>query len=129
MNKRQVAAREAAFLECRSFGHEWHKEKPLGVDDTHDTISKPFGMSTAMLGFPAQCPNCGCAKVKWITRSGEAITRRQYPDGYLKSSKNGDDVKTPTEYRHDYVESIFAQFEAAVSKGGKAHVRSLRKVG
>ena len=105
--------RDQVYARCRAFSHEWHWGKPLGIDDAHPTITKPFGMGTGMIGFPAECQNCGQEKVKWITRSGEAITRRRYPEGY---QKHGDEALSPAEYRHDYVETIFAQFEQNVTR-------------
>jgi len=101
---------EQIFIRCRAFSHSWQWHKPLGIDDDHPTIKKPFGMAYGMIGFPATCMNCGQEKVKWISRSGEAFTRREYPEGYQRT---GDDALSPAEYRHDYVESIFAQFEQA----------------
>ena len=105
--------REQVFLRCRAFSHSWDWKDPLGIDDDHPTIRKPYGLNTGMIGFPATCMNCGQQKVKWITRSGESITRREYPDGYQKS---GDEALAPSEYRHEYVESIFQQFEQNVTR-------------
>lgn len=104
---------EHRYARCRAFQHSWSWSDPLGIDDSHPTISKPFGMSQGMIGFPAVCTNCGQQKVKWITRSGESITRREYPEGYQKS---GDEALSPQEYRHEYVESIFASFEQNVTR-------------
>jgi hypothetical protein len=113
--------REQVFIRCRAFSHSWKWEKPLGIDDEHPTIKKPFGMSFGMIGFPAVCMNCGQEKVKWISRSGESMTRREYPEGYQKS---GDDALSPAEYRHEYVESIFAQFEAAIDRAPRRRAAS-----
>lgn len=105
-----------SFAECRSLGHEWHKGKPIGSDDA--VKGKPFGYGTGMIGIPSHCPNCGTAKVRWITRSGESVTRYEYPDGY---SRHGDERLSVQEWRHEYVTTIFAQFE-------KQNVRRIRSV-
>lgn len=105
--------KELRFAECRSLGHEWRKGKqPVGIDD-NDGYRKPFGMSTGMIGIPSHCPNCGTHKVRWITRSGESHTRYEYPDGY---SRHGDDRLTAQEWRHNYVETIWEQFESNVAR-------------
>ena len=104
---------EQVYLRCRAFSHSWTWHDPLGIDDEHPTIKKPFGRMMGMIGFPASCSNCGQQKVKWITRSGESMTRREYPEGY---QKRGDDALAPAEYRHEYVESIFQQFEQNVTR-------------
>lgn len=108
--------RELSFAECRSLGHEWHKGKPLGIDDQHNQ-RRPYAFTTGSVGIPSNCPNCGTTKVRWITRSGESQTRYEYPDGY---SRHGDDVLTPKEWRHTYVETIFAQFERNIRRTKKA---------
>lgn len=105
--KRDLATR---FAECRSLGHEWRKRPIIGIDDEHEW-RRPFGMSTGMIGVPSHCNNCGTGKVRWITRSGESITRYEYPEGY---SRHGDDRLTAQEWRHTYVETIFQQFETNV---------------
>lgn len=101
------------FAECRSLGHEWRKGKVLGVDDTHDSFKRPFGAGTGMIGIPSACANCGTQKVRWITRSGESTTRYEHPDGY---SRHGDEVISVAQWRSDYVETIFAQFETSTRK-------------
>jgi hypothetical protein len=93
------------FAECRSLGHEWRKGSVLGTDDTHDSFKRPFGAATGMIGIPSRCANCGTNKVRWITRSGESVTRYEHPDGY---SRHGDEVLSAKEWRHEYVETIFA---------------------
>jgi len=104
--------RERTYAECRSLGHEWRKEKPLGVDDLH-ALRRPFGFTTGSIGIPSTCQNCGTQKVRWMTRSGESQTRYEYPEGY---SRHGDDRLTVSEWRHTYVESIFQQFETNIRK-------------
>lgn len=104
---------ELRFIECRSLGHEWRKQSMIGVDDTDDTFRRPYGMSTGMIGIPSSCHNCGTRKVRWITRSGESLTRYEHPDGY---SRHGDDRLTHQEYRHEYVTAIWAAFEVPTGK-------------
>lgn len=99
---------ELAFAECRSLGHEWHKGKPLGIDETHSKFRRPYGLNEGMVGIPSHCPNCGTEKVRWITRSGVSTTRYEYPDGY---SRHGEERLSVQEWRHTYVETIFSQFE------------------
>lgn len=101
------------FAECRSLGHEWRKQPIIGIDDTSDTFRRPFGMSTGMIGIPSICGNCTKEKVRWITRSGESFTRYNDPDGY---ARHGDDVRTAQEWRSEYVEVIFSQFEESITK-------------
>lgn len=104
------------FAECRSLGHEWRKSKPIGSDDAGGH-RRPFGFYTGSIGIPSTCANCGTSKVRWITRSGESQTRYEYPDGY---SRHGDDRLSAQEWRHNYVETIFASFERSASKRKKA---------
>lgn len=103
------------FVECHAFGHQWRLQQPIGIDDQHSTIKRPFGMSTGMIGVPSECVSCTSSKVRWITRSGESVNRYDYVDGYCKRTAAGDVVLTASEYRHDYVETLFAQFEQAIS--------------
>lgn len=104
---------ELAFAECRSLGHEWRKGKPLGSGDSFGGMNAPYSMATGSVGIPSHCPNCGTNKVRWITRSGESVTRYEYPDGY---SRHGDEVMTAQEWRHSYVETIFQQFEKSAKR-------------
>jgi hypothetical protein len=100
------------YAECRSLGHEWRKHAPVGVDDQHSSIRRPFALSTGCIGIPSTCTVCGTEKVRWITRSGESVTRYEHPEGY---SRHGDDVLSAQEWRHNYVETLFSQFEAAIN--------------
>lgn len=109
--KRALALR---MEECHAFGHQWRLGTPIGIDDQHSTIKRPFGMQTGMIGIPSECVSCTSGKVRWVTRSGESVNRYDYVDGYSKRTANGDVVLTASEYRHDYVERLFADFETAV---------------
>ena len=102
---------------CHSFGHEWRHGGAFGIDDTTHGFRPPFGARTGMLGFHSTCGVCTTQKVRWVTRSGESINRYDYAEGYSKSTKRGDEVLTPQEYRQRYVTSIFDAFEAQA--GGK----------
>lgn len=111
---RPVAPIEVRFAECRSLGHEWRKGRAIGTDDEHDTFSRPYGASEGMIGIPSSCPNCGTQKVRWITRSGESLTRYQHPDGY---SRHGDERLSSQEWRKSYVTSMFAEFNGSKRRG------------
>jgi hypothetical protein len=104
-----------AYAECRSLGHEWRKMKPVGVDDASEH-RRPYGFTTGSVGIPSSCANCGTTKVRWMTRSGESQTRYDYPEGY---SRHGDERLTAQEWRHQYVETIFAQFERSIARKGQ----------
>jgi hypothetical protein len=105
-----TSKRDAAFAECRSLGHEWHKGKPLGIGDESDRFSRPYGDAN-MVGIPSHCVNCGTDRMRWIGRSGESTTRYAYPDGY---SRHGDEVLSAKEWRSTYVATLFADFHDAI---------------
>ncbi len=101
-----ATGRPPEFAECRSMGHTWRHHKPIGIDDrTHHR--RPFGMSTGMVGLPSRCSTCGTERVRWVTRSGEVVTRYEHPDGY---SRHGDERLTSAEWRRSYVGAIFADY-------------------
>lgn len=104
--------RESRFASCRSMGHEWTHRQAVGTDDTADGFKRPFGASTGMVGLPSHCQTCGTHRMRWVTRSGEVVTRYEHPDGY---SRHGDDRLRPQEWRSMYVETLFAAFTEAVS--------------
>jgi hypothetical protein len=109
------------IAECHAFGHQWRLGEPIGIDDYHPTIRKPFAMSTGMIGIPSECVSCTSSKVRWVTRSGESINRYDYVDGYTRRSARDEIVLTATEWRHEYVETLFAQFDVTpIRKGRKA---------
>lgn len=96
------------FTECRSLGHEWRKGQPLGVQDAHERIRRPFKDTLSTVGIPSTCINCGTEKVRWIARSGESFTRYEHPEGY---ECHGEDVRPAKEWRQDYVATIFGDME------------------
>jgi hypothetical protein len=97
---------EQRFAECRAMGHTWRHRPPIGIDDATG-YRRPFGLSTGMVGFPSHCPTCTTTRLRWVTRSGEVVTRYEHPDGY---SRHGDDRLTSGEWRRSYVSSIFDGF-------------------
>lgn len=111
---------DTRFASCRSMGHEWHHSGPIGVDDTSDTFRRPFGASTGMVGLPSACEMCGTSRMRWVTRSGEVVTRYEYPEGY---SRHGDDRLTVREWRSTYVSTLFDQFEQAVNSAPRRRSR------
>lgn len=110
--------------ECHAFGHQWRIGNPIGIDDTHDTIKRPFGLATGMVGIPSECVNCTSSKVRWVTRSGDSINRYDYVDGYSRRSANGDEVLSKSEWTHNYVDRLFSDFEAAVNKAPRRKGRA-----
>lgn len=103
-----MQSREQRFAACRSMGHEWHHGRALGIDDDHPAgIRRPFGRSTGMVGFPSTCSVCGMERVKWITRSGEVVTRYEQPEGY---ARHGDERLTLGQWRSTFVASVFSDF-------------------
>lgn len=95
------------FAACRSMGHEWHHQKPIGVDD-ESPFRAPFGGTTGMVGIPSTCTQCGTERMRWVTRSGESLMRYLHPDGY---STHGEERLTAMEWRKNYVATIFETFE------------------
>lgn len=115
--KRTVTADAMQFALCRSMGHEWHHEGPIGSDDqTHDHFRRPFGGSFGMVGLPSTCKQCGTERMRWITRTGESHVRYHHPDGY---AQHGEDRMRPVEWRRTYVASIFDAWEAPAKRKGK----------
>jgi len=94
------------YSECRSLGHEWRHKGIIGGD--HKTHRPPFSMSTGVVGYLSQCTDCKAERVKWITRSGEVISRYDHPDGY---SRHGDERLTSREWRSSFVASVFEQWD------------------
>ena len=97
------------FAQCRSNGHEWHHQPPVGSDDSLEHFRAPFGGSTGMVGIPSTCLACGSERMRWLTRSGESLMRYHHPDGY---SQTGPDKLTPIQWRRTFVAHVFDEFEA-----------------
>ena len=89
-------------------GHEWHHGNAIGTDDRDDGHRRPFGAETGMVGLPSECGVCRSSRVRWVTRSGEVVTRYEYVEGY---SRHGEDRLSPREWRTSYVARIFESFE------------------
>jgi hypothetical protein len=113
-------SQQEKIAECHSFGHEWRKLAILGIDDSDPTIKRPFGAETGMIGLPYVCVVCTSRKVRWVTRSGESINRYEYCEGYAFRTALGDTVLTPSEWRRDYVATIFKSFESNIRKANRA---------
>ena len=103
----------AEFAECRSLGHSWKHRKKIGMDDKTSGFSRPFGYDTGMIGYQSQCTVCKTFRVKWITRSGEVLSRYQHPDGY---SLHGEDRLSSQEWRRTFVAHVFEDFTTHVKQ-------------
>lgn len=106
----QRSADDFTVAECRSLGHEWHKGVPLPVGEDHERFRRPYG-DADLMGIPSHCDNCGTDRMKWISRSGESVTRYAYPDGY---QRHGEDALTHKEWRASYVATLFRDFNDAI---------------
>jgi hypothetical protein len=63
------------------------------------------------------CTNCTMERGRWYTRSGEVLNTYKPPEGYYHKRQAPDDyAPTRKEYRQELVVSLFAEFEAAMSK-------------
>lgn len=108
-----VESQDIRFAVCRSLSHEWHHERqPVGSDDYETLREKglpnaPFGGAYGMVGFASTCRMCNTIRMRWISRSGESHVRYEYPDGY---ARHGEERLTPTEWRSQFVASIFDTF-------------------
>lgn len=94
------------FAQCRAMGHEWRHKGPVGKDD-----KRPLNLYEAA-GLVSICPDCKTRRIKWITRSGEVISRYEHPDGY---SLHGDDRLTTKEWRSSFVVTLFNTAETGVA--------------
>ena len=88
------------YAQCRAMGHEWRHRGHVGADER-----RPFNLYESV-GLVSQCADCKTRRVKWITRSGEVMTRYEYPDGY---SLHGDDRLTTQQWRSQFVVRLFEQ--------------------
>ena len=86
------------FAQCRAMGHEWRHKGTAGPD-----ASAPLKMYGAA-GLVSVCADCKTRRTKWITRSGEVITRYEHPDGY---SLHGDDRLSTKQWRSSFVTTLF----------------------
>jgi hypothetical protein len=101
---------EARFATCRSMGHEWHHQPPIGVDGETNGWAKPFGGSMSAVGLGSMCGMCGSERLRWILRSGEMLPYRyRHPDGY---ATHGDERMTLSEWRTTHISSLFPNFLA-----------------
>lgn len=102
---------EARFAACRSMGHEWHHQPPIGVDDSESAgWSKPFGGTSSAVGLGSVCSMCGTERLRWVLRSGEYLPwRYRHPDGY---ATHGDERMTLSEWRTTHISTLFPDFLA-----------------
>lgn len=105
--KRATPIKSRDYAECRSLGHSWKHRGTYGSDDTTSKFRAPFGMQSGCIGYHSQCTVCGTDRVKWITRSGDVISRYTHPDGY---SLHGEDRLSPMEWRRTFVARVFEEF-------------------
>ena len=77
-----------------------------------DNSRAPHGVSFGTVGLQSQCSECKTWRTKWVTRSGEVLTRYEYPDGY---SLHGDDRLTPQQWRSSFVVRIFDELGTPVA--------------
>lgn len=110
---------EARFASCRSMGHEWHHQPPLGVDSEEAYgWSRPFSGTAAAVGLRSVCSMCGMERMRWVLRSGEVMPARyRQPEGY---ARHGDDRLTLAEWRQTHVASLFPDFIQTGRKVRKA---------
>jgi hypothetical protein len=97
----------AEFAECRSLGHSWKHRGTIGIDSDHKQFRRPLGLDTGMIGYHSRCLVCKTDRIKWITRSGEVLSRYVHPDGY---SLHGEDRLSSKEWRHTFVAHVFEEF-------------------
>jgi hypothetical protein len=69
-------------------------------------------MAFGTVGLRSQCADCKTDRVKWITRSGEVITRYHHPDGY---SLHGEDRLSGQQWRSSFVTKVFAEYGAGAA--------------
>lgn len=101
--------REARFAACRSMGHEWHHQPPIGIDDSEaGGWTRPFGGTAAAIGLGSTCSMCGSERLRWVLRSGEMMPYRyRHPDGY---ARHGDERMTLSEWRQTHITTLFPDF-------------------
>jgi hypothetical protein len=92
----QTASRlRDAFMSCHAEGHQWRHEGRIGGSDPG--ANPPFGAFDAV-GRVSVCTSCGSERVRWYTRSAEAINRYKYADGYTHKKLRDDDDPAPTRF-------------------------------
>ena len=92
------AADPHQFAQCRSMGHEWRHKGQVGADE-----SRPFNFYESV-GLISQCSDCKTRRIKWITRSGEVVSRYEHPDGY---SLHGEERLSTQQWRSTFVVTLF----------------------
>lgn len=97
------------FAQCRSMGHEWHHNPPVGSDENETSFRVPFAGAVGMVGIHSVCNQCRSQRMRWVTRAGESIMRYDHPEGY---EQHGEDRLSPMEWRVTFVASVFETFNA-----------------
>jgi hypothetical protein len=107
-------ALQAAFIDCHSEGHQWRHEGRIGGSDPG--ARPPFGEYDSV-GRVSSCASCGSSRTRWHTRSGEAVNRYDYAEGYTHRKSGPDDEPAPTrlQWRQQLVISLFADMGAPIS--------------
>lgn len=95
-----------AFVACHSEGHQWRHEGRVGGSEPG--ARPPFGMTDAV-ARRSVCTSCTSERFRWYTRSGEAINKYHYADGYLHKKERLDDEPAPTRqwWRQQLVVTLF----------------------
>lgn len=96
------------FAQCRSNGHEWHHNPPVGSDENDTSFRAPFAGQVRMVGIHSVCASCRSERMRWVTSHGESIMRYSHPEGY---EQHGEDRLSPLEWRRTYVAGVFESFE------------------
>lgn len=96
-----VPAQSAGYAQCRSLGHEWRHKGPM---ERSGKLRAPYSVDSGSIPLVSQCSDCKTWRTKWITRSGEVLSRYEYPDGY---ATHGDDRRTSREWRASFVATLF----------------------
>lgn len=99
-----------AFAQCRTLGHEWRHKG--AVSESQDGVRIPIGITFGTVGLRSMCSDCKTERIKWVSRSGEVVTRYRYPDGY---SLHGDDRLSPQRWRSVFVSRLFDSGLAAAN--------------
>lgn len=95
-----------AYIDCHSEGHQWRHEGRIGGSDP--SARPPFGAFDSV-GRVSVCSSCGSERTRWYTRSGDAVNRYNYAEGYAHKRSGPDDLApTRLEWRQQLVISLFA---------------------
>jgi hypothetical protein len=83
-----LARLDAAYVECRSWGHQWDTFRPL-------RRRAAWGVLLSL-----RCERCGCERHDTIDSTGQVSAREyKYPDGYKLAGERQGDRLTAGELR------------------------------